>query len=106
MAKHFVGAPFLAQLDRRALEVSMVLFQLAFESRQQRKSVGGGPGEARQYSIVIQAADLPGVGFHDRFAQRDLAVTSKCDLSIFADEQHGSAANAWSFSWHFWLRPL
>src|SRR6266542_3697968 len=102
MTQHFVSARFLAKFDRRPLEVSVILFQLAFKSRQQRKGVGGGSSEARQYTIVVEPANLLSVCFHDSFAQCDLTVTSKCDAIRFADEQHGRAANAWSFFRHFW----
>jgi hypothetical protein len=42
MPQHLVGAPFFAQLDRGALEISVILLELAFKSRQQRKGIGGG----------------------------------------------------------------
>src|SRR5712691_9561011 len=106
MAKHFVSAPLLAQLNSGALEVSVILLKLAFKSSQKRKSVGCGSSEAGKYTIVIETTDLLRASLHDRFTKCDLTVTSKGDMSIFSDKQHSSAANAGSFSRHFWLKPL
>ena len=102
MTKHSVSTPLLTQLNGGALKISVILFQLAFKPGQKRKRVSGGSGEACQYTIVVETADLLRVCFHDGFAQRDLAVTGQRNLIFFTDEQHSSAANAWSFSGHFW----
>jgi hypothetical protein len=80
----------------------MILFQLTFEPGQERKRIGGSSGEARQYSIVVKAANLLRVCFHDGFAQCDLPVPGKGDVLFLADKEHCGAANAWSFSGHFW----
>ena len=79
----------------------MILFELALKSSQQGKSVSGGPGKAGKYSIVVEPANLSGIGLHDGFAQCNLAITSQCNVVFFADEQHGSAANDWRFFRHF-----
>ena len=87
--------------DGRPLKISVILFEFAFKSRQQRESVGGGSREAGKYTIVVEAANLFGVGFHDGFAQRYLAVTRECYVFTFANQQHSSAANVRCFFWHF-----
>ena len=48
MPKHFVGAPFLTQFDCGPFEIAMILFELAFESGQQRESISGCTREAGQ----------------------------------------------------------
>ena len=63
MTQNFVSAPFLAQLDRRALEISMILFELAFEARQQRKGIAGGSGKAGQNIIVVEPANFLALAF-------------------------------------------
>jgi hypothetical protein len=52
----------------------MVLFEFAFEARQERKSVGRGPGETGENAIVIKPADFFGARFHDRFAESYLTI--------------------------------
>ena len=58
MTQDLVGAPFLAEFDRRSFEVAMILFEFAFEPRQERKSVGGSSRKTRKNTIVIKPADL------------------------------------------------
>ena len=48
MTQNLIRAPFFAQLDGRALKISVILLQLAFEASQQRKRVGSGASETRQ----------------------------------------------------------
>jgi hypothetical protein len=80
----------------------MVLFQLAFKPAQQRKSIGGGSGKAREYTIVVKAANFFRVGFHDGFAKRYLTVAGERNMAIFTHKQHSRAADDWSFSSHFY----
>src|SRR6476619_1563581 len=94
MAKRFVGAPFLAEFDRRAFKISMVLLELAFETREQRNGVGSRTSKPGEDAVVVQPADFFRAAFHDGFAQRYLAVTGERNPSFFANEQHGGAANA------------
>ena len=45
-AQDAVGAPVLGELDRRAQQVALVLFELGFEALEQREGVRGAAGES------------------------------------------------------------
>src|SRR5215207_7458540 len=69
-----VRSPVARQLHGRPLEIAAVLFELRFKAREQRKRIGGRPGEAGEDALVVEATDLAGAVFHDGVAERDLAV--------------------------------
>ena len=58
VAQNLVRAPLLAQLDGGALEVAVILFELALEAREEREGVGGRAGEARRESCRCRAGGL------------------------------------------------
>src|SRR5687768_8833554 len=101
MPQHLVSAPIFTELDGGALEVAVILFQFAFETRQERKSVGGGSSESGEYTVVVKTTDLFRAGFHDGFAEGHLAIARQCNMIVFTDKQHGGAANVGSFILHF-----
>jgi len=85
-----VGAPFFGKFGGGAGQIGWVVFQFGFEAFHQRKSVGGGTGEANQYAVVHQAADFGGIGFDDGLAERDLAIAAHGDFAVVADGENGS----------------
>ena len=96
MPKHFVGAPFLTQFDCGPFEIAMILFELAFESCQQRKSIPGGTREPSQNFVVVQTPHFPGARFHDGFAYGDLAIASHGHTTFATHKQNGRAADSGS----------
>ncbi len=90
-AEDAIGAPVLGQLDRRALEVAAILFELRLEAREQREGIGRRSGEAGQNAIVVQPADLPRALLDDRLAERHLAVAREHGAIAVADGQNRGA---------------
>jgi hypothetical protein len=78
-AQHAVGAPVFRQLDRRAHQVALVLFELGLEALEQRERIGGGAGKAREHLVAVQLAHLARRRLDDDRAERDLPVTAQCD---------------------------
>ena len=103
MAQHLVGAPFFAEFDRRALEIAVILFELAFEARQQRKRVACCSRKPGQNLIVVESPDFLGAGFHDSLAERHLPVSGECDVSVFPYEEDGSATHPIVFFPHVYV---
>ena len=93
MPQHFVGAPLFAQLDRRAFEIAVILFELRFEAREQRESVARRACKTGQNLIVVESPDFFGAGFHDSLAERHLPVSSECDVSVFPNKKDSSATH-------------
>jgi hypothetical protein len=58
MAKHAVGAPFFGELNHRARQIAVKLFELRFEAREEREGIGGGSGESSENLVAIKAAQL------------------------------------------------
>src|ERR1700741_2609036 len=100
MAQYLVSTPFLAELYRGPFEIAVILFELAFEPRQQCKGISGLPGKPCQNLIVLKPPHLPGAGFHNRLTHCHLAVAGKCHAGAFPDEQHCSATNPICFFLH------
>src|SRR4029078_2004431 len=73
-----IRAPVLGELDGGAREVS-VLFQLALEALEERESIRGAAGEAREHLVSVQAANFLRVALHDRIADGHLAVAAHGD---------------------------
>lgn len=103
MAQHLVGAPFFTELDRRAFEIAVILFELAFETREQRERVACGSREPRQNLIVVESPDFFGRSLHDRLAERYLPVPSECDVSVFPYEEDSSATHPIVFFPHVYI---
>src|SRR5262249_3691862 len=61
--------------------------ELGLEAFQQRKSIGGGAGEATDDLAVVQPADLVGVALHDDVAERDLAVAADGNAAVVSHGQ-------------------
>src|SRR5574338_1141888 len=93
MAEHLVGAPLFAELDGGAFEVPVILFELAFESREQRERVTRSSRKSRHNLIVVKAPDLFRAGLHDSLAERHLPVPSECDVSVFPNKEDSSATH-------------
>ena len=90
-AQDAVGAPVLAELDRGALEVAAVLFELGFELREEAQGVGGRSREAGQDLAVVEAADLAGGVLDHGRAQGDLAVAGDRAAPEVADGEDGGS---------------
>src|SRR5687768_7218760 len=101
MPQDFVGTPFLAEFDRCAFKISVVLLQLALKSGKQRKRVGGGACKSGKNTVVIKTTDLFGARLHDGFAESNLTVAGECYMIALTNQQHCGAANDRSFSFHF-----
>src|SRR5215216_1705980 len=93
MTQHLVCAPLFAELNRSALEISVILLELALEPRQKRERVSSRSSKTGQNLIVVEPADLSCACFHDGFAHGHLPVSRKRNASIFPYEQHRSAAH-------------
>ena len=78
-----VGPPVARQLHGRTLEVAPMLFELALEPAEQRKSIGGGARKASEDAVVVQAAHLARLMLDDGLAERDLAVAGQHDLPLW-----------------------
>ena len=76
-AQDAIRTPVLRELDRRAREMALVLFELGLEALEQRERVGGRSGEAREHAVVVQAAHLARRRLDDDVAERDLAVAAE-----------------------------
>src|SRR5689334_13211470 len=94
MTQNLVGPPVLGKFDYAARQVAVELLQLRFESREERESVGGGPGESSQDFVVIESPQLPRGCFEDFVTERDLAVTRHHDFTVAANADHRSRANS------------
>jgi hypothetical protein len=62
-----------------------MFLELAFETFEERKGVGGGTGETGDDLAVVQTANFLRVAFHDGVAQRNLAVAAHDDFAVTAD---------------------
>src|SRR3546814_16344302 len=58
VAKIFVGAPVLRQLDRGAEELPIMAFELGLEPFEQGEGVGGGAREAANDAAFVETAPL------------------------------------------------
>jgi hypothetical protein len=94
VAQNFVRAPLLAQLDGRAFEVPVVLFELALEAREQREGVRARAREARENLLVVEATDFARAALHDGVAVRHLTVARERDAPVAAYEQDGGASES------------
>lgn len=106
MAEHFVSAPLFAQFDRRAFKIAVILFELRFEAREQRKGVARRSRKTGHNLIVIESPDFLGAGFHDSLAERHLPVSSECDVSVFPNKEDSSATHPIIFFPHVQIGAL
>ena len=81
-AQDAVGAPVLGQLDRRAHEVALMLFELGLETLNQREGIGRGACEAGEHLVVMELAHLARRALDDEVAQGDLTVAADRDLPV------------------------
>ncbi len=88
-AERAIGAPILRKLHGGALEIAAVLFQLRLEAREQRERIRRGPREARENTVVVEAANLARALLDDRFPECDLAVARHDGLTVVPDGEHG-----------------
>src|SRR5215213_3969657 len=100
MPQDLVSTPLFTKLDGRALEVSMILLELALEPRQKRKRISSCSCKTSHNLIVVKTPDLFCARFYDRFAKSHLPVSGECDVNVLPHEQHRSAAHPIVFSLH------
>src|ERR1700682_355000 len=99
MAKEFVGAPVLGQLNCGPSKVAVILLQLGFEAAEERECIGRGAGKTRENLVVIKAANLfPGV-LDGGLAERNLSVTGKDNAAAAANGQNCCGTDQ-SLGWH------
>ena len=84
-ASRTIGAPLFGQFGSSARQVRRIVFQLGFEAFHQGKRIGSSAGEADEYAIVHQSADLHCVGFDDCLAQGNLPVAAHGDFAFVTD---------------------
>ena len=77
-----ITSPVLGQLDGRFRHVPREPLEFLLELLEQRKGVRRRPGKAGQQLAAAQRAHFLRVRLHDRFADRDLAVTAERDLAV------------------------
>jgi hypothetical protein len=85
-AQAAIAAPVLGELDRRSRQVA-VLLQLGLEALEQRERIGRAARETRDHVAFVQAPHLARVAFHDRVAERDLAVAAHGHEAVAAHAQ-------------------
>src|ERR1041385_2368622 len=95
MAQYLVGAPFFAKLDGRAIQITVILFQLPLESGKQRERVASGARKSGKYFIVVKPANLARARLHHRFTHRNLAIAGHRDFAVATYQQNCRAADAW-----------
>src|SRR5262249_7028068 len=95
MAQVFIGAPFLAELDCRALELSVILLELTFKPGKKSEGIRSGARKTRDDSVIKQAAHLAGVALHYSVFQSHLTVAGHRNVIIPPHRQHRRAANNW-----------
>src|SRR5215207_3953572 len=100
MPQDLVSTPLFTKLDGCALEVSVILLELAFESRQKRKRISSRSRKTSHNLIVIKAPYLFCARFYDRFAKGHLPVSGERDINVLPYGQHRSAAHPIVFSLH------
>src|SRR5215831_20732961 len=93
MAQVFIGAPFLAELDCRALELSVILLELAFKPGKKSEGIRSGTRKTRDDPVVKQAAHFAGVALHYGVFESNLTVACHRDVIIPPHRQHGCAAD-------------
>src|SRR4029453_10660174 len=89
-----VGAPILGQLHRRPRQVTPMLLELRLEAGEEGERIGGGPGEARHHTVLVELADFPCAGLDDGRADRDLAVAGDRHLTPVTDRDDRSGREA------------
>src|SRR5437867_9662753 len=94
MPKDFVGAPFLTQFDCGPFEIAMILFELAFESGQQRESISGCTREPGQNFVVVETAHFLRARLHNGLAYRYLAIAGHRHTTFATHKQNGRAADS------------
>jgi hypothetical protein len=88
-----IAAPLARQVNGCSPHVAVTPFELALESLEEGKCVGGSAGETDQNLATIDATHLAGTRFHDDFSDGDLTVGAHCDLSVPAHGENGGALN-------------
>jgi hypothetical protein len=100
MSQHLVSAPFLAEFNRSAFKVAMILFEFRFKARQQGKGVSGSAGKPGQDFVVVKPANINATRLNDGFTHRHLTVTGQCHAPISTNQQNSCAAHLGRFSLH------
>jgi hypothetical protein len=77
-----IAPPLARHLDRGALEVAAVAFEVPFELLEEGEGVGGTAGKANEHLAAEQRAHLDGAVLDGRIAERDLAVAADRAASV------------------------
>src|SRR5438067_10753835 len=97
MAKDLVRPPLFTQFNRRAIEIAVVLFELAFEASQQRECISGRSRKAGENLVVVKAPYFSRARLHHSFTHRHLAIAGHRHLAIAANQKNGRAPYDWRF---------
>jgi len=95
-----IDPPVLGELDGGSFEIAAILFELRLEAAEQRKGIGGRPGEADDHLIVVQAANLPRALLYDGVADGHLAVSGQHRAIVATDRQDGGGMEGRVVSGH------
>ncbi len=89
VAQVLVGAPLLAEADRGAKQVALVLLEVLLELVEEGEGVGDSARETHHDPVVEEPAHLDGVLLHDHVADGDLAVAGDCHLAVALHRHDG-----------------
>src|SRR5262249_17265997 len=97
MAQVLIGSPLFAELDCRALELSVKLLELGLETGKEREGVRSRAGKSGDDLFVVEAPHLAGAGFHDRLVKRDLPVAGDRHAAVSSHGENRCAAYPGAF---------
>src|SRR3972149_3160000 len=86
--EHPVGTPVLGQLHRGSLQITPILLKLAFEFREERLGVGGGPGETGENLTVGKTSQFLGALLEDRVTTSNSPIRGERGPVIPPDGEH------------------
>lgn len=69
-----------------------MLFQFGFKTFKKGEGVGCAAGEAGDDVIVVQAANLTGIAFHDGITHADLTIPANHDSAVAPNRKNSGAA--------------
>lgn len=85
----FVGAPFFSEFDGGAGEVSVKVFESAFEFFLEGEGVSGGASKTADDFVVVDTSDFASGVLDDGVLEGDLAVARDGGLAVFFDGNDG-----------------
>src|SRR5262249_3781308 len=92
MAQVLIGSPLFAELDCRALELSVELLELGLETGEEREGVRSRAGESGDDLVVVEAPHLARAGFHARLVKRDLPIAGDRHAAVSSHREDCCAA--------------